>query len=334
MHRPLRGRFHVNLYADNFGEKPMTACVTGASGMIGRRIVQKLLARGCRVRVLTRRNYVNKDVQVFNAGLTDQVPLEEFICGADMVFHCAAELKDESKMQEINVLGTEIIMKLVAQHCVAYFCYLSSAGVVGRTTHAWVGESTPCRPQNTYERTKFAAELIAHVPIEGCSTVILRPTNVVDEDHLGELSLPANESFKNRLKAFIKGGECAHIVHAEDVAEAAIYFSSRPSRKPRLFFVSLDDDPLNMVADLWSLYRANVKDSGQNFTVPLPHLPVWIPYFLRRVSRQTGNRGDVKYSSRQLVSEGFKFKYGVREIVKKIIFDRANGASASDMKCS
>lgn len=312
--------------------KPMTACVTGASGMIGRRIVRKLLARGCQVRVLTRRNYMNKNVQVFNAELSDQARLDQFICGADMVFHCAAELSDESKMQEVNVLGTERITELIDRHRIRYFCHLSSAGVVGSTTQEWVDESTPCCPQNTYERTKLEAETIACAPIEGCSTVILRPTNVVDENHLGELGLSINGSFKSRLKAFVKGGECAHIVHAEDVAEAAIYFSTRLSLDQRLFFVSLDDDPLNTVANLWSLYQENVTNSHQRCVTPFPHLPVSVPYLLRRMSHQTSNSGSTKYSSKRLVSEGFSFRFGVREAVNQIIFDRTNGARASDMK--
>lgn len=310
----------------------MTACVTGASGMIGRRIVRKLLDRGCQVRVLSRRNYVNQGVQVFKAGLSDEACLEQFICGADMVFHCAAELRDESKMQETNVCGTERIVKLINRHHVGYFCHLSSAGVVGSTTQECVDESTPCSPQNTYEQTKLEAEVIACAPIEGCSTVILRPTNVVDENHLGELSLPADGSFKSRLKVFVKGGECAHIVHAEDVAEAAIYFSKRPSRDPRLFFVSLDDDQLNTVANLWTLYRTNATSHHQNFVTPFPHLPVAVPYFLRRMLHQAGNSGSVKYSSKRLASEGFRFRFGVREVVNQIIFDRTNGAWASDMK--
>lgn len=321
----------MNFQGNDPGEKPMTACVTGASGMIGRRIVQKLLARGCQVRALTRRDYVNQHVQVFKAGLSDEVQLEQFICGADMVFHCAAELTDESKMQEVNVLGTEKIVKLINRHRIRYFCHLSSAGVVGRTTQEWVDESTPCKPQNIYEQTKLEAETIARAPIEGCSTVILRPTNVVDENHLGELSLPINGSFKSRLKAFVKGGECAHIVHAEDVAEAAIYFSNQSLQNPRLFFVSLDADPLNTVANLWSLYRTNATGHHGNLVTPILHLPVAVPYFLRRMLRQTGNSGKVKYSSNRLASEGFRFGFGVRETVNQIILGRTNGACASSM---
>lgn len=324
----------MNLQGNRLGEKSMTACVTGASGMIGRRIVRKLLARGCQVRVLTRRNYVNEDVQVFKAGLSDEACLEQFICGADMVFHCAAELRDVSKMQEVNVLGTGRIVKLINRYRTGYFCHLSSAGVVGSTTQKWVDESTPCRPQNTYERTKLEAETIACAPIEGCSTVILRPTNVVDENHLGELSLPVNVSLKSRLKAFVKGGECAHIVHAEDVAEAAIYFSTRLSQETRLFFVSLDDDPLNTVANLWSLYQANVTGSHRCCVTPFPHLPVAVPYFLRKMLCQAGNSGSVRYSSKRLASEGFRFRFGVRETVNQIILDRTNGACASGIESS
>jgi nucleoside-diphosphate-sugar epimerase len=302
--------------------------------MIGRRIVLKLLERGCQVRVLTRGVYVNKDVQIFKAGLSEGDILEKFICGADMVFHCAAELKDESKMREVNVFGTEKIVNLVRKHKVKYFCHMSSAGVVGSTRQEWVDEFTPCNPQNTYERTKLEAEIVASAPIEGCSTVILRPTNVVDENHLGELSLPANVSFQNRLKAFVKGGECAHIVHAEDVAEAATYFASRPSQNLRLFFVSLDEDPLNTVASIWLLYRNSVAGCHRSPVIRFPHLPVAIPYLLRRVLRQSGNSGSVRYSSKRLILEGFGFTLGVKEAVNKIILDRKIGALASGMRSS
>lgn len=322
----------MTLLDNHDGAKPMTACVTGASGMIGSRIVQKLLTRGYQVRVLTRRNYLNHGVQVFKAELSDEACLEQFICGADMVFHCAAELRDVSKMHEVNVIGTERIVKLIKRYRVGYFCHLSSAGVIGSTTQEWVDESTPCRPQNAYERTKLEAEIIACAPLEGCSTVILRPTNVVDENHLGELILPVNLSLQSRLKAFVKGGECAHIVHAEDVAEAAIYFSSRPSHEPRLFLVSLDDDPLNTVANLWALYRTRTADRQQNVVAPFPHLPAVIPYLLRKMLYQAGNSGRIRYSSKRLDSEGFKFRFGVKEAVNKIILDRRNGACASRMR--
>lgn len=307
--------------------QPQTACVTGATGMIGRRIVKRLQTLGYKIRVLTRRSYTDDGVHVFNASFANEAKLDEFICGADFVFNCAAELSDESKMHAVNVLGTAKLTELVAKHHIKYYCHLSSAGVVGRTSQEIVDEDTPCQPQNLYETTKLEAEKFASCRIENCNTIILRPTNVVDHEHLGELSLPFDGSFKSRLKAFIKGGECAHIVHADDVADAALFFLNRPpSHTPRLFFVSLDEDPLNTVANLWSLYSEMKLGRKYGTTAPLPHIPVIATYVLRLLAGRPGNSGKVRYSSKRLTSEGFRYTYGVQKAVERIFLE-LNSAS-------
>ncbi len=291
--------------------------------MVGGRILERLLQRGYQVRVLTRRPYATKQVRVFTGNLEDDRLLDEFIKGADMVFHCAAELNDESKMKAVNVDGTKRITELIEKHHVKYFCHLSSAGVVGRTSQDLVDEAIQCQPQNIYERTKLAAEELAGRRIEGCNTIILRPTNVVDRSHLGELRLVLSGSFISRVKTILKGAECAHMVHVEDVAAAAVFFLDRPpSTNPRVFLVSRDDDPLNTVACLWPLYRAVKHCRNPLEIVPHPHLPVWVPFFLRAAVRRTGNCGNVQYSSKRLVSEGFRFSYGVKEIVADILAER------------
>lgn len=306
--------------------EPPIACVTGATGMIGRRIVAKLLTLGCRVRILTRRHYVNQQVRVFKASLADEVELNEFMRGADFVFHCAAELTDESKMREVNAHGTALITALVDKYHIKHYCYLSSAGVVGRTTQEFVDEDTPCRPQNLYEETKLEAEKFAEHRIEGCNTIILRPTNVVDCEHLGELSLPVDGSIKSRLKTFVKGGECAHIVHADDVAAAAVFFLSRPPvLHPRIFFVSLDGDSLNTVSGLWSLYKEMESGRQRAAAIRLPHLPVIVPYVLRLLAGRPGNSGNIKYSSNRLTSEGFRYSFGVQKVVEEIFMERNSG---------
>jgi nucleoside-diphosphate-sugar epimerase len=298
-------------------------CVTGATGMIGRRIVQRLLARGYPVRALVRGEYARTGVQVYKGALADEAVLEPFIDGAGALFHCAAELKDPARMQEVNVAGTERIVRLLARNGARHFCHISSAGVVGRTSQQWVDESTPCDPQNAYERTKLDAERIASRPISGCATVILRPTNVVDENHLGDLGLPASGSTASRLKALVKGAECAHIVHADDVADAALYFLERPAAQPRLFFVSLDEDPLNTVGNLWSLYRALAAGREASAAVPIAYLPLFVPHVLRKLRGTGGNSGAVRYSSKRLVAEGFEFSLGVAGAVRQIILDRS-----------
>ncbi len=302
-------------------DKGIIASVTGGSGMVGRRIARRLVAEGHEVRVLSRGEAgADGGVKYFRGGLQDEEVLRRFVSGAHMVFHCASELNIESRMWEVNVRGTERLLRLVGQGSSRYFCYLSSAGVVGRTKAKWVDEETPCSPQNTYEKSKWAAEQLVARGIDGCSVVILRPTNIIDENQSGALIHPMRGSWADVLKVFLKGGECAHIVHADDVAAAALHFAAaRQFDQPRCFFVSRDDDPVNTFAGLWSLYKALESGGTGDNVRPMAHLPLQIPYVLRQLWRGAGNRGDVRYSSKKLLSEGFTYPIGVKEAVRRLV---------------
>lgn len=297
------------------------ACVTGATGMVGLQIVKQLLIRGYRVRILTRQaSYDNSNVEIYVGSLEDEEILKMFLKDAHLLFHCAAELHDEAKMWEVNVNGTERLLNLVAVSDIKYFCYLSSVGVTGRTQLKLVNETTACNPQNVYERSKWAAEQLVARPIIGCKIVILRPTNVIDEQHPGALLLPINNSWIDRLKVFIKGGECSHIIHAEDVAAASLYLISYPCNSPQCFIVSNDNEPYNTFAGLWALYRSLV--TGRKEVQLIPHLPILIPYLLRLIWRGIGNRGDVIYSSEKLLSTGFVFHIGLVGAVQQMVFSK------------
>jgi nucleoside-diphosphate-sugar epimerase len=300
------------------------ACVTGASGMIGSRIVRRLLSDGYRVRALDMRlELKGPNIELFQGDIGDQEILKPFLQDADLVFHCAAELRDEAKMRDVNVSATMKLMELITKSHAEYFCYLSSAGVVGRTNLKWVDEETQSDPQNTYERTKWEAEQYVARSIKGCRIVILRPTNVVDYMRPGPLHLPLDGSPIERLKVFVKGAECAHIVHAENVAEAAMYFVSHPVESPACYFVSCDHEPLNTYAGIWALYQA-IRDSHNADEVrPVLHLPLIVPYILRSLWRGIGNRGDVRYSSKKILSEGFRFPLDLKATVKSLVHDSA-----------
>ncbi len=287
--------------------------------MIGREIKQKLLQEGYAVRILTRNKLFRDDrVQVYYGNLENIDILKVFLKNVNYLFHCAAELHNESKMWDVNVSGTEIILNLIPQTNITYFCYLSSAGVVGRTSIKYVKENTPCNPRNIYERSKWAAEQIVQQGIPNCQVVILRPTNVITDEEPGALNLPMRSSCLDYLKVFLQGGECAHIVHAMDVADAAIHLISHSAGGPECFFVSYDDEPLNMYADIWSLYKAHEKNHSFKVVRPALHLPAIIPYLLRVLWRGGGNKGNVRYSSKKLLSSGFDFPMGLHGTIKRI----------------
>jgi nucleoside-diphosphate-sugar epimerase len=301
------------------------ACVTGGTGIIGRRIVKGLRNRGYEVRILTRQVPTeggNTGVTFFNGCLEQRDSLVPFLKGCKLLFHCAGEKTDPSKMMTVNVQGTTHILSLLEESHVEYFCYISSAGVVGKAVHPWVDESTPCHPLNIYEESKKAAEELVCRGIPGCKTVILRPTNVIDDDNPGALNMPLRASLADYLMVFLKGGERAHIVHAEDVAQAALYFITRSTESPECFFVSCDHEEFNTFSGLWALYKAIRQDKSIEGLRPLSHLPIIVPYVLRRIRLGSCNYGNVRYSSAKLLSTGFRYHLGVEGAVRHIVASR------------
>ncbi|MGE1155982.1 NAD-dependent epimerase/dehydratase family protein [Pseudomonas kitaguniensis] len=294
------------------------ACVTGGTGMVGRKIVKRLLSEGYDVRVLTRGEHRDEPMLSYISGdISDQEILHRFLSGADLVFHCAAELHDVSMMRSTNVDATQRLLEACKPIPLKYFCFISSAGVIGLTDQIVVDEDTPCNPQNEYEITKSEAEKLVVRYKPGNNTVILRPTNVIDMDKPGVFSLVMQGGWVNRLKVFIKGGECAHLVHAQDVACAATFFIEHEFEKPECFFVSKDDDRLNTVAGVWDALRA--AQSGARQGKKVLHLPYWLPRYLRKLSGRDSNSGNVIYSSEKLTEFGFTFIYGVRSMSQELV---------------
>lgn len=298
----------------------IVACVTGASGMIGSKIVDLLLMRGYQVRILTRkRNYGDHSVEIVHGGLESQEAITRLLSNARLLFHCAGESYNQSAMWEVNVKGTERLIRQIAESGIEYFCHISSAGVVGKTNFTSLTEEAPCSPANLYEQSKLASEQLVVRHISQCRVAILRPTNVVDDERPGAVGLPVRSSWSDYLKVFLKGGECAHIVHAVDVAAAAVYLISHPADDSSCFFVSCDHERLNTFAGLWSLYKAIERDQPIKDIQPLPHLPMIVPYLLRKLWRGAGNPGNVRYSSEKLLSTGFRYRLGVEGAVRRIV---------------
>ncbi|MFZ5447618.1 MAG: NAD-dependent epimerase/dehydratase family protein [Thermodesulfobacteriota bacterium] len=309
------------------------ACVTGGTGMVGSHIVNQLTKFGYSVRILSRNKSLNNsNIDRFYGDIRDSRALQEFLSGAALLFHCAGELVDQSIMWDVNVGGTELLIRQAEQSKIKFFCYISSAGVVGLTDQCLVDEETPCNPVNYYEKSKWAAEQIAAQGIDGCKVVILRPTNVIDEYRPGALTLPQRGSILDRFQVLVKGGECAHIIHAEDVASAAFFSLSLATGSPQIYFVSCDHEPYNTFAGLWSLYRTIQAQKPVANLKPIFHLPIIIPQLVRRLRRQKGNRGDVLYSSRKLRSTGFQFPLGVKGAVSRIILS-SKGKPIESVKC-
>jgi 2-alkyl-3-oxoalkanoate reductase len=80
--------------------------VTGATGFIGRCIVQRLFQDGWRVRALARRadtGLSDTGAEVVRGSLENPARLRELVRSADAVVHCAAAIRAPSKEGYVQV---------------------------------------------------------------------------------------------------------------------------------------------------------------------------------------------------------------------------------------
>jgi len=303
------------LHMRNDVKNTKITCVTGASGMIGLCITKRLLEKGYIVRVLTRSaTFPLENVVCFQGSLSDVDVLESMLDSAEVVFHCAGELHDESKMYDVNVLGTERLARVAAEHGVGSFVHISSAGVTGPANTAWVDEATPCHPSNAYEVSKWEAEQrFASLNHGGMRLCILRPANVVDDERPGVLAMALRNVWTDRISLLIKGGESAHLVHAEDVAGAALFLAENETCSGT-YLVGCDEDDRNTIAGVFNLARRKLgidEYKGPVFSAA-------IPYYLRCMRRGKSLHGRTQFSSARLIGAGFEFPLGLEAAIERV----------------
>ncbi|HHL4713284.1 TPA: NAD-dependent epimerase/dehydratase family protein [Escherichia coli] len=105
--------------------------VTGATGFIGKYIIDNLLARGFHVRALTRtaRAHVNDNLTWVRGSLEDTHSLSKLVAGASAVVHCAGQVRGhkEEIFTRCNVDGSLRLMQAAKESCFCQrFLFISS----------------------------------------------------------------------------------------------------------------------------------------------------------------------------------------------------------------
>lgn len=165
----------------------MFSLVTGGGGgFLGRHIVDQLLARGDRVRVLSRSpssELAALGVECVVGDIRDAAVVDRACQGVDAVFHTAAKPGIWGAWEgyhSTNTVGTQLVIAACQKFSVGKLVFTSSPSVVyDGTEHRLADESLPYPASYlcAYPHTKALAEqavLQAHVPGQ-LLTVALRP---------------------------------------------------------------------------------------------------------------------------------------------------------------
>jgi nucleoside-diphosphate-sugar epimerase len=168
----------------------LSALVTGASGFIGGRLAERLAnEEGVHVRAMVRNmkraeRLRRLPLEIVKADLVDLPSLREAMEGCDLVFHCAAMVRETGDRDEFfrtNVQGTENILKVSSDAGIKKFIHFSSVAVYGMNPPDRTDEATPYQPcGNLYCDTKIAGEKAvwlvhqeARLPV-----IVIQPANV------------------------------------------------------------------------------------------------------------------------------------------------------------
>ena len=215
----------------------MIVAITGATGAVGRRLVERHVAAGDAVRALSRQEDpgFSPAVQIHRGELTsDADVLSSFVDGADALYHCAAEINEPARMMEINVGGTGNLIA-AARGKVPRWIQLSSVAVYGAPEAGVIDAETPPRPIDTYGRSKADADrLVMDAAGQGAfSCTVLRPAKVFGAgiDSANNQILFRLFSLVDRGLFFFIGrpGALTHYVHVDNLVEALVCCRSEPA---------------------------------------------------------------------------------------------------------
>jgi dihydroflavonol-4-reductase len=211
------------------------AYVTGATGCVGRNLVDDLQKDNWDIVVLHRRSsdlsrLEGCDVKTIEVDLHDAASVRRSLRqGIDAIFHVAANTshyaQDRQVQQQDNVLATRNLVEAALEHSVGRFIFTSTGATLPfHLTDKRLAEQIP----NSYVRTKRLAELeVYQAHRAGLDVVLLHPAIVVGPYDYNSYSQIFTQIGQDKMKWAFPG--TVSFCDARDVSRAHLnaYYSGQ-----------------------------------------------------------------------------------------------------------
>jgi nucleoside-diphosphate-sugar epimerase len=303
--------------------------VTGGTGFIGRQLILKLMERGDSVRILSRRPLSETGISgahICYGDLSDrEARLEDFVDGADVLYHCAGVINDTRRMHSVHVQGTERLLAAVRGR-IGKWVQLSSVGAYGPVSSGTVTEEWPESPVGEYERTKTESDrLVRAVSNEGAFPAVLLRPSIVYGLNMRNRSLFQLIRMIDRGLFFFIGplGANANYIHVANIVEALICCGMQQRANGRAYIVS-DHRSLEEFVGMIAMVLGRPVPRHR-LPLPLAHffarLERWIPGFPLTESRVEALSNRAVYSCSRIQDElGYihpiSMEQGIRQMVE------------------
>ncbi len=210
----------------------MKLLVTGSSGLVGQELVRQLRGQG---NELTLFDLVPQDGDAAR-DIRDTAALRAAMRGCDGVLHLAAVSRvawgeeDPATCLEINVAATRSLVDILLEERGPWLLFVSSREVYGDPASAYVSETDPIAPFNTYGRSKAEGEAIVNAAADsGLRTAIVRLSNVYGglNDH-PDRAVPALvwRAIRGEEIELTGGDNYFDFVHMRDAADGIVKASA------------------------------------------------------------------------------------------------------------
>ncbi|HEV7860310.1 MAG TPA: NAD(P)-dependent oxidoreductase [Pyrinomonadaceae bacterium] len=234
----------------------MRVLLTGATGLIGSRVLERLLARGDAVNVLALPETlellpVDNHLNVIKGDLDNTAALKQATDGVDIVYHVAGLIAGSSPQQlvRVNVQGTENLLNASVASGVGRFVYTSSVSVYSPAPYPFmwpITEDSPLKAHGSealknYGQSKIDAEgLVQRTQREeGLEYVIIRPPTVYGSGAHFVLRM-IDKIMTRPLMALRGNGQLGYMqwLHVDDLADAIVMAGTRPGAANQVFNVA------------------------------------------------------------------------------------------------
>jgi nucleoside-diphosphate-sugar epimerase len=219
--------------------------VTGGSGYFGSLLVERLVERGDRVRVLDIADADDRPqaVELVRGDIRDAADVATAVAGIDVVYHNVAQVplaKDHALLRSVNVDGTHLLLDAARRAGVGKVVHTSSSAVFGVPDSNPVLPTTVPKPEEAYGHAKLAAEWAClNAARAGLDVSIVRPRTILGHGRLGIFAILFDWIADGADPIVLGDGTNRYqFVHAADLADACI--AAAGASGPKVFNIGTD----------------------------------------------------------------------------------------------
>jgi nucleoside-diphosphate-sugar epimerase len=222
---------------------PERALVTGATGCLGRHLVDALVERGTSVRALARESSQTEHleslgIEVKRGSLVDEGDLEHAVAGVDTVFHLGGLVRDDpddtsdelwQELCHVNVEGSERLARLAASAGAERFVFASSLRLSGFGNQILWPEDGARTNGDLYARSKALAEdALMEVGRDTALEVVCIRPRFIYGNHDRHVLPQLVESLERGVVPVASNETICDIVYVGDCVQALLLAAERP----------------------------------------------------------------------------------------------------------